>query len=66
MIKQGILDIYNDVQLFEEEIRNCKRANEEKEALEKAAAEEIHQVSIGMYQYSIQAVLHKLLHMIFC
>ena len=65
MIKQGILDIYNNVQLFEEEIRNGKRANEEKEALEKAAAEEIHQAAIGTYQYSIQAVLHELLHMIF-
>ena len=49
MIKQGILDIYNDVQLFEEEIKNGKRANEEKEAMEKAAAEEIHQAAIGMY-----------------
>ena len=66
MIKQGILDIYNDVQLFEEENRNGKRANEEKEALEKAAAEEICQAAIGMYQYSIQAVLHELLHLIFC
>ena len=66
MIKQGILDIYDDVQLFEEEIRNGKRAKEEKEALEKAAAEEIRQPAIGTYQYSIQAVLHELLHMIFC
>ena len=49
MIKQGILDIYNNVQLFEEEIKNGKRANEEKEAMEKAAAEEIHQAAIGMY-----------------
>ena len=49
MIKQGNLDIYDDVQLFEEEIRNGKRANEEKEAMEKAAAEEIHQAAIGMY-----------------
>ena len=65
MIKQGILDIYNNVQLFEEEIRNGKRANEEKESLEKAAAEEICQAAIGTYQYSIQAVLHELLHMIF-
>ena len=65
-IKQGILDIYNNVQLFEEEIRNGKRANEEKEDLEKAAAEEIRQAAIGTYQYSIQAVLHELLHMIFC
>ena len=38
MIKNGILDIYEDVQLFEEEIKNCKRVNEEKEAMEKAAA----------------------------
>ena len=53
MIEQGILDIYNDVQLFEEEIRNGKRANEEKEAMEKAAAEEICQAAIGTYQYSI-------------
>ena len=66
MIKQGILDIYDNVQLLEEEIRNGKRANEEKEAMEKAAAEEICQAAIGMYQYTIQAVLHKLLHMIFC
>ena len=35
MIKQGIMDIYKDVLLFEEEIKNGKRANEEKEALEK-------------------------------
>ena len=48
MIKQGILDIYNNVQLFEEEIKNGKRANEEKEAMEKAAAEEICQAAIGM------------------
>ena len=34
MIKQGIMDIYEDVQLFEEEIKNGKRANEEKEAME--------------------------------
>ena len=38
----------------------------EKEALEKAAAEEICQAAIGMYYYSISAVLHKLLHMIVC
>ena len=49
MIKQGILDMYKDVQLFEEEIKNGKRANEEKEAMEKAAAEEIHLAAIGMY-----------------
>ena len=49
MIKQGILDIYNDVQLFEEEIKNGKRANEEKEAMEKAAAEEICQAAIDTY-----------------
>ena len=39
MIKQGILDIYDNVQLFEEEIKNGKRANEVKEAMENAAAE---------------------------
>ena len=49
MIKQGILDIYDDVQLFEEEIKNGKRANEEKEAMEKATAEEICQAAIGTY-----------------
>ena len=49
MIRQGILDIYNDVQLFEEEIKIGKRANEEKEAMEKAAAEEICQAAIGTY-----------------
>ena len=49
MIKQGILDIYDDVQLFEEEIKNGKRANEEKEAMEKAASEEICQAAIGIY-----------------
>ena len=58
MTKQGILDIYKDVQLFEEEIKNGKRANEEKEAMEQAAAEEIHQPALGMYYYSIQTVLH--------
>ena len=47
MIKQGIMDMYEDVQLFEEEIKNGKRANEEKEAMEKAAAEEIRQAAIG-------------------
>ena len=30
MVKQGIMDIYEDVHLFEEEIKNGKRANEEK------------------------------------
>ena len=49
MIKQGIMDIYEDVLLFEEEIKNGKRANEEKEALEKAVAEEIRQAAIGTY-----------------
>ena len=47
MIKQGIMDMYEDVQLFEEELKNGKRANEEKEAMEKAAAEEIRQAAIG-------------------
>ena len=46
MIKQGILDMYEDVQLFKEE-KNSKRANEEKEAMEKAAAEEIHLAAIS-------------------
>ena len=49
MIKQGTLDIYEDVQLFEEELKKGKRANEEKEAMEKAAAEEICQAAIGTY-----------------
>ena len=62
MIKQGILDIYDNVQLCEEEIKNGKRANEEKEAMEKAAAEEICQAAIGMYYYSIQAALQELSH----
>ena len=53
MIKQGIVDINEDVLLFEEEIKNGKRANEEKEALEKAAAEEICQAAIVTYYYSI-------------
>ena len=35
MIKQGIMDIYEDVLLFEEEIKNGKRGNEEKEAMER-------------------------------
>ena len=60
MIKQGIMDIYEDVQLFEEETTNSKRANEEKEAMEKAAAEEICLAAIGTYYYSINAVLHEL------
>ena len=50
MIKHGILDIYEDVQLFEEEIINDKRVNEEQEAMEKAAAEEIRQAAVGMYK----------------
>ena len=49
MIKQGVMDIYEDVLLFEEEIKNGKRGNEEKEAMEKAAAEEICQAAISMY-----------------
>ena len=49
MIKQEIWDMYEDVQLFEEEIKNGKRANEEKEDMEKAAAEEIHLAAISMY-----------------
>ena len=60
MIKQEIMDIYEDVQLFEEEIKNGKRANEEKEAMEKAAAEEIHLAAIGTYYYSINGVFHEL------
>ena len=60
MMKQGIMDIYEDDQLFEEEIKNGKRANEEKEAMEKAAAEEIRLAAIGMYYYSINGILHKL------
>ena len=60
MIKQGIMDIYEDVQLFEEEIKNGKRANEEKEAMETAAAEEIRLAAIGTYYYSINGVLHEL------
>ena len=60
MIKQGIMDIYEDVQLFEEEIQNGKRANEEKEAMEKAAAEEIRLAAIGTYYYSINGVLNEL------
>ena len=49
MIKQGILEMYEDVQLFEEEVKNGKRANEEKEAMEKAAAEEICLAAISTY-----------------
>ena len=60
MIKQGIMDIYEDVQLFKEEIKNGKRANEEKEAVEKAAGEEICRAAIGTYYYSIHGILHKL------
>ena len=60
MIKHGIMDIYKDVQLFEEEIKNGKRANEEKEAMEKAAAEEIRLAAISMYYYSINGILHEL------
>ena len=60
MIKQGILDIYEDVQLFEEEIKNGKKANEEKEAMEKAAAEEICLAAVGTFYYSINGVLHEL------
>ena len=60
MIKQGIMDMYKDVLLFEEEIKNGKRANEEKEAMEKAAAEEICQAAIGMCYYSIHGVLYEL------
>ena len=50
MIKHGILDIYEDVQLFEEEIKNGKGVNEEKEAMEKAAADKICQAAISMYK----------------
>ena len=60
MIKQGLMDRYNNVLLFEEEIKNGKRANEEKEALEKAAAEEIRQAAIGTYYYSIPCVRYEL------
>ena len=60
MIKQGIMDIYEDVQLFEEEIKNGNKVNEEKEAMEKAAAEEIRLAAIGTYYYSINGVLHEL------
>ena len=60
MIEQGILDIYEDVQLFEEEIKNGKKANEKKEAMEKAAAEEICLAAISTYYYSVNGVLHEL------
>ena len=60
MIKQGIMDIYEDVLLFEEEIKNGKRANEENEAMEKAVAEEIRQAAIGTYYYSIPGVRYEL------
>ena len=60
MIKQGIIDIYEDVLLFKEEIKNGKRANEERQAMEKAAAEEICQSAIGTYYCSIHGVLYKL------
>ena len=50
MIKHGILDIHEDVQFFKEEIKNGKRANEEKEAMEKAAADKIHQAAISTYK----------------
>ena len=50
MIKHIILDIYEDVQLFEEENKNGKRVNEEKKAMEKAAADKIHQAAIGTYK----------------
>ena len=50
MLKHGILDIYEDIQLFEEEIKNGKRINEDMEALEKAAAEEICQAAISTYK----------------
>ena len=35
---------------MEEEIKNGKRVNEEKEAMEKAAADEICQAAIGTYK----------------
>ena len=60
MIKQGIMDIYEDFLLFEEEIKNGKRANEEKEALEKAVAEEIRQAAISTYYNSIPCVCYEL------
>ena len=63
MIKHGILDIYEDVQLFKEEIKNGKRVNGEKEAMEKAAADEIHQAAISMYKHWITHVIHTLLQL---
>ena len=60
MIKQEIMDIYEDVELFKEEIKNGKRANEEKEAMEKAAAEEKRLAAISTYYYSINGLLHEL------
>ena len=50
---------------LKKKLKDGKRANEEKEAMEKAAAEEIHQAAIGMYKYSIPHVLHQLLNMSF-
>ena len=50
MIKHGILDIFEDVQLFEEEIKNGKRVNEEKEAMEKAAVDKICQAAISTHK----------------
>ena len=58
--RQGIMDIYKDVQLFEEEIENGTRANEEKDAMEKPAAEEICLAAPSIYYYSINGVLHEL------
>ena len=63
MIKHGIFDIYEDVQLFEEEIKNGKRVNEEKEVMEKAAAEEICQAAISTYKYWDTISIHKLLQL---
>ena len=63
MIKHGILDIYEDVQLFVEDIKNGKRVNEEKEAMEKAAAEEIRQAAISTYKLWITFLIHELLQL---
>ena len=41
ILSHGILDIYEDVQLFKEEIKHGKRVNEEKEDKGKAAADKI-------------------------
>ena len=41
-------------------MKNGKRANEEKEAMEKTAAEEICLAAIGTYYYSINGILHEL------